>query len=1005
MLHEEKPTMMLNQAENQAEHVSDDESMIENANDRVSVISAEHFFHIADASVTILATALIPVLWNGRSMVLRALIDQGSTANLITNRACQALQLQRTRANIPMTGVGNSPVGVVIAKTMFSFGSTYDATYRHNVKSLVVKTITDTQKIDSTNVKKWRHVKNLDLADPQFFEANKIDILLGASAYAEIILSGIRKGQTNEPIAQQTKLGWIIFGSTCNSESFRTMCNAINELPPEDPSTNLSSQLQKFWQIEEAEPTTFLTPDEQAAEDIFATRVSRDASGKFVVDLPFKVDPNSNCLGESRYMAEKRLLSSQRRFNRDENIQRMYHDNLMEYLTLGHMKKLEPNEMPLYFLPHHPVVKESSKTTKVRTVFDASAKTSNGLSLNDILYVGPTIQPDLFDQLISWRRFKYAFSGDIEKMYRQVQVSPEHALFQCILVTNPETKQIDTYKLLTVTFGTASAPFQAIRAIDEIGRRIEKENPKLGAAIRTNFYVDDYLGTADSIDEACLIQHQITSELAKYGFNLRQWKANDDKILANVSDTEKEATVDFDTTFKTLGLMWQPHGDNFLFKSCQQKQVNKWTKRTILSEIAKIFDPLGLLSPCVAQAKMLMQDIWRLPNTISWDATLPQHIVDKWIRIYGQLCMPIPIIVPRCLGLKHESTHVQLHAFCDASTLCYAGAIYIVTQTTDGQNDCKLLTSKTKLAPIKTISVPRLELCGAVIVTKLLKRCIQTLNIPNLTIHSWCDSQIVLAWLASCPSKWNTFVANRVSSIQQTLPNLTWRHVPTAENPADIASRGMIVSDLATSKLWWNGPSFLRNFNSNSPVESPIDINYEVLPEQRKSIPVLLVGEPPTNDVLQNFAMTTYSQLLRFTVLAIRWRNRVQHRYATITARDITNAERKWVKLVQAEVFSHDITNIRRNSTCHNPLLRPLNPFIDEHGILRMHGRIGNADMKGQTTATILPAKHTFTNLVIKNAHESVTHGGVQMTLRKLRETVWIIHARRQVQKLFCFFG
>lgn len=286
MLHEEKPTVLLNQAE----EISDDESVMENAGDKISIVSAEHFFHITDNAITILATALIPIQWNGRSIVLRALIDQGSTANLITNRACQALQLPRTRANIPMTGIGNSPVGIVLAKTAFSFGSIHNKSYRHGVRAIVVQSITTTTSVDSATVNEWRHIKRLSLADPQFFEANKIDLLLGASAYAEILRSGVKKGKVDEPIAQHTKLGWIVFGTACEDDTYKLMCNAINKMTTDNSDTDLYAQMQKFWQIEEVEAIKYRTPDEQAAEDIFATSVKRDTCGNFVVDLPFRVD-------------------------------------------------------------------------------------------------------------------------------------------------------------------------------------------------------------------------------------------------------------------------------------------------------------------------------------------------------------------------------------------------------------------------------------------------------------------------------------------------------------------------------------------------------------------------------------------------------------------------------------------------------------------------------------------------------------------------------------------
>lgn len=279
---------------NQTEEIADDESLRGDRTEKLSVISAEHFMHVSTDSVKILATALVPVLWNGRSIVLRALIDQGSTANLITDRACQALNLPRLRANIPMTGVGNSPVGIVLAKTTLCFGSVHDDSFQYDAKSIVVKTITDIFAIEASGVNEWKHIKRLSLADPQFFEAKKIDLLLSAAVYAEILLDVIRKGQTGESIAQQTKLGWIIFGTARMTGKLKTVCNVINETQNDDPSSDLCSQLQKFWQIEEVESIKHLTPDEQAAQDVFATSVTRNANGIFVVELPFKEDQNQN---------------------------------------------------------------------------------------------------------------------------------------------------------------------------------------------------------------------------------------------------------------------------------------------------------------------------------------------------------------------------------------------------------------------------------------------------------------------------------------------------------------------------------------------------------------------------------------------------------------------------------------------------------------------------------------------------------------------------------------
>lgn len=740
-----------------------------------------------------------------------------------------------------------------------------------------------------------------------------------------------------------------------------------------------------------------MTDDKQAAENSFVKSAKRCEDGKFIVDLPFKMEPSTNCLGQSREMAEKRLRSAQRRFIKNPEMKRLYDENLKEYLSLGHMKELGENEVPRNFLPHHPVVKESSTTTKIRTVFDASAKTSNGRSSNDILYVGPTSQPDLFELLIQWRRYEFAFCGDIEKMYRQIWVNPEHALYQCILWQPPDSEQLKAYKLLTVTFGTASAPFQAIRAIDEIGIR-SQDHPELSELIRKHFYVDDFLGSASSIERANEMRINITNELALYGFRLRKWKANDDQILAGLEDSEKDGVIDFHNTFKTLGILWQPGCDQFQFKTTQPRRVEVWTKRLVLSEIAKLFDPLGWLAPFVIIAKMIMQEIWKLSTPHNWDTLLPNHIATKWIEIYKQLCSPISIRIPRWIGMNNDEMHIEIHGFCDASVRAYAAVVYIKIQYHGNPTHCvtNMVAAKTKLAPIKTISIPRLELCGAVLLTKLLKRCVKALALNNCKIYAWSDSMIVLAWLSACPSRWSTFVANRVSTIQNECPIENWNHVPTELNPADIASRGDSIDNLMNADMWWHGPEFLKD-KTNWP-NQPTHMPCEDAPEKRKNVEIFHIEAHKPNSVLECFS--NWERLMRFTALTMRWYCRKNRSVGPIKANEMSRAELKWARSVQREVFAKEIQSIQRSGSVNSPTIQQLNPFIDSDGILRMNGRVGNADIAHQRTAIILPATHHYTRLIIQHTHESVGHGGVQLTLRKLRDDYWIIHARNQVKKL-----
>lgn len=267
---------------------------------------------------------------------------------------------------------------------------------------------------------------------------------------------------------------------------------------------------------------------------------------------------------------------------------------------------------------------------------------------------------------------------------------------------------------------------------------------------------------------------------------------------------KKEKVLDFDSTIKTLGIQWNPSKDEFVFKSCDQTTPSSgWTKRTVLSEIAKLFDPVGWLSPCVIKLKILMQNIWREGDSIGWDDQLNGDLLSQWLSIHSQLKIPIPIKIPRWIGLSNDIMRTELHGFSDASMAAYAAAIYLRIIYASGQIVCNLIASKTRVAPINPIiTIPRLELCGALLLTKLFERVKPALDCQNAAIFAWTDSMITLSWLASHPSKWSVFVANRTSEILKTLPYNHWQHISTKENPADLASRGVLIDELHNNSLW-----------------------------------------------------------------------------------------------------------------------------------------------------------------------------------------------------------
>lgn len=969
--------------------------------DSLSTISGHHFYHVQNDQdeTALLATALVPIRSKGRSMLAKCLIDQGSTTNLITIHACDLLKLHITRLNAPMYGVGNSPVGTVIGRVSFQLSSIHDKMYILNISALVVRTIGDIRGVNGkTN---WKHLHGLSLADPKFHENSKIDILLGNASHADFILSGVLKGKKGEPIAQKSKLGWIVSGGINVSNACLNFCRFTHLESATNAHEDLIASLKTFWEIEEVNYKHIMTQEETLAEEVFKKSVRRADDGKFIVDLPFKSNPYES-LGESYSVAKSRYHQLQRKFDRNPQLKTQYDSVLEEYLALKHMEIVSDKPKFQYFLPHHGVFKEST-STKLRTVFNASSKTSTGVSLNDCLCVGPVVQPELFDLLIGWRKFEFAVSADIEKMYRMLYVSPKHTDLLSILWHRPGTSGIATYRLLTVTFGTSCGPFQATRGLHEIGEQIKSQNKKLADIIQKHFYVDDFLKSFSTISEAQQTSSELTNKLSEYGFKLRKWKSNDPRTIQVFNDDDRETTIDFESTFKTLGIAWQADTDSFVFKCLDLDEKPAWTKRSVLSTISKLFDPLGWLAPFIVKAKILLQNIWRDPTNLKWDAILPDHLSSEWKPFITELTNPIALKVPRWIKLTNKPETIEIHSFCDASNLAYACCVYLRVIHVDGSISCNLIAAKTKVAPVRVITIPRLELCGALLLANLTRKCIQALQIDDFTLTTWCDSKIVLAWLATHPTKWTTFVANRVSQIQEMIDATSWKHVPSKLNPADVASRGCSIEELNTSDMWWHGPPFLLSPTQSEPKQE-LKLPIDSAPEQRKTIKVFHIIEPIENYIVSKFE--NYHRLLHFTSMALRWLHRVRNKATVvsgpITADEIQNAETHWIKFTQIEHFSYEIDRLKKKRELpKGSLLLKLTPYIDDTGFLRMNGRVKNDEFAQQKTSIILPAKARLVMLIIRQSHQQQTlHGGVQLTLRALRERFWIIHARHQVSKL-----
>ncbi|XP_066585612.1 uncharacterized protein [Prorops nasuta] len=388
-------------------------------------------------------------------------------------------------------------------------------------------------------------------------------------------------------------------------------------------------------------------------------------------------------------------------------------------------------------------------------------------------------------------------------MFRQILVRFEDRKYQNIL-WKTDSGALQAFELNTVTYVTGPAPFLSSRVLRELAYTDGANFPLAQDVLLNSTYVDDILFGAH--------------DLNKWAFNQPGSSPLEPPELHSFFEDPAGSS-------KVLGIYWDHGDDSFRFRA-SPSHIGVLTKRILLSENAKIFDPLGWISPIVITLKQLMQSTWLFK--LSWDEEIPEPIQSKWLKCYEQLRDLQTLRIPRWTGQSFTIGKRELIGFCDASELAYGAVVYERLTDEDGQLSVHLVMSKTKVAPIKTTSIPRLELVAAALLVKLLVHVKGSLVGSCDAIHCYSDSQVALAWIAKQPVHWKTFVANRVSYIQTHLSEASWHYVHTKSNPADLCSRGTSAQQLSEDSLWWHGPAFLREHTVN-----PVQI-FETAEESRK---------------------------------------------------------------------------------------------------------------------------------------------------------------------------
>ena len=989
--------------------------------------------HISSSHGILLQTATVEVTNvnnDSRFSCERMMFDSGSQRSYISAELREFLGLETVRKEkivIKTFGMDDSSVkilDVVQFKVKHKFGNR--STY---VEALCVPFVCSdlTRQNISAAKRNYGHIQNLRLADSNENSSNlKVNILIGVDYYHCFFTGKVKKANYG-PVASETVFGWVLSGRVeyenagGDSFSFATHAMRCNN----DQFDCLKLNLTRFWEVEALDNN-----ETDSVVHEFEKHIYHDGK-RYVTQLPFK--PCHDVLPDNFSVCQKRLELTRSKLKK-QGILNEYNQIFSEYQENGIIERVPDNEIPkeigsVHYLPHRAVVRKDKSTTKIRAVFDASCAT-NGPSLNDCLYSGPNLISKIFDILLRFRLNRIAIIADIKQAFLNIAIEQSHCDYLRFLWYDfsSEPENIVVYRFLRVVFGVTSSPFLLNGTIRQHLNQYSKSHSEFVRKFEDDLYVDDTVSGVNTVDEGKQFYETATQIMQQAGFSLRKWVSNhpelqryfdkqdkvpsekeDDRMLAEseivgVRETQNQ---------KILGLDWNKDSDEIVFNfsdflsQCRRLEP---TKRNILSLCASLFDPLGLISPITAQIKVIFQKL--CVEKISWDELITPQVKCEWLTLLKGLEMLEEIKINRIACFEKASVlSVELHGFCDSSSSLYCAVVYARVTTPYGIN-VYFWCSKTKVAPLKKLTIPRLELLGCLLLSKLIESV--TIAIENKVkvdrVVCWTDSKIALFWIKGKEKTWKPWVENRVVLIRKVVPREFWFHIAGRENPADSPTRPIGDFKVLFNE-WFHGPRFLcRQIDCVSFSEN-LDSVPEVQTEQIKSSCKKMTERVTLNcvttdcdndlDTLLKFENhSSLQKLLNVFGYVLRFKNnliaRVKQRDTVLNDEVLSVDELNvaWKKIIKYEQFK------LKKQTNYEKMKASLRLFTDEEGYIRLRGRFANSTLtNGEKYPIILRSVKSYvTKLIVLDCHRKVMHHGIETTLSRLRLKYWIVQGRRVVK-------
>ena len=923
--------------------------------------------------------------------VIRLLFDQGAQKSLIVRSLAEELHLPVVDKVPYSLGSlhGNTVQSYDVVKVLVRIGARARIVY-----ALVVDNLPDVIHTPGLmNVVSKLKASKINLADMHLVSDHiaEIQMFIGGDFYSSFVqqmveYEGIKLLKVNHC--------YMIHGPVKN-ENFSAVSGVASnnivvlritsELIPGEIDSYVENGIEKAHKLWDLDSIGInlkeQSPDEKFVYDEYLKTVKYE-NNQYWVRLPWKV--NRPPLPTNYPIALGQLYSQINNLSKDSSLLDFYNQIIHEQIERGFIEEV-PNayvSQDTHYLPHHGVRKDS-KTTPLRIVYNCSSKKDKTVaSLNDCLDTGPSLTNKLGDLLIKFRTNKFAYTADISKAFLRIGLQECDRDFTRFLWLedphNPKSR-IVTYRFKSVLFGAKSSPFLLQATLDH---HLNKSNTPIKGLLKDGFYMDNLIGSTDNKREIYKIYGAANNELAAANMPLGQWNTNNLSLQNQIS--KDFPTYDREDKISILGLIWDVNSDNFNLKSVKFPNYDLLTKRSLLSLVSMVFDPLGLCSPILIKGKLLTQTAWQLNE--KWDDELPSYILENWNRLKIEFEQLSNINFPR--SVIFPSKNYVLNVFCDASTKAYGTVAYL-----SDDSGSLLVMSKAKVAPKPNRSIPQLELTAIQLgcsLAKYLKEQLVKFKIEEVNV--WSDSEAALHWINGDKSK-IIYVRNRVADIKSICEDVKLLNVFSKGNPADLLTRGIKLKEFVGNPLWFNGPNWLHDKNKWPEQKFEIKLVNEVVAD---AVPVVL----PFKSFIQSNKYSNLSKLFDVTKYVFEF---IRDKCPSIT---LPTPEIYWLERMQKENFPL-IYSVLEDSKSppgndkSKQMVKDLGLYLDGNNLIRSRGRLHHSGLSLNAKNPILlaPKSHLGYLLIVK-AHRYTFHAGVQETLGEVRKQFWIPKGRQTVKQI-----